>query len=166
METAFLVVIGSAVLGLLLAAIYAVAVRNDLSRRWARLMALAANVRAVRQRRQGVGRDVGRYVRRAQDNEQSVSRFGSQRGRRRGGRLIDISDTANGWPMVATTPITSQGMNVDVSSRDSETAARVALHSEAAQYNQILMAWPSCFVAQACGFRPWKYRPHGRLRRR
>lgn len=60
MKTEFLTVaVGIAVL---LCLVYCVLVRNDLARRWERLRALAANVRAFCQRRQGVGRDVARHL--------------------------------------------------------------------------------------------------------
>lgn len=150
----------------LLSLLYGVIVRNDLARRWERLRGLAANVRAARQRRQGVGHDVARHLGHAQRHEQRVTRSGSQRGRRRGGRFIDITDTSNGWPTAQTTGVTSQGMNQDIQSRDSETAARVVLHTEAEAYNALVRSWPSCIVARACGFRPWRYVQHGSRRRR
>lgn len=152
------------VLGLvaLLSLLYGVIVRNDLARRWERLRGLAANVRAARQRRQGVGHDVARHLVHAQRHEQRVTRSGAQRGQRRGGRLIDVSDLSNGWPTAGTTGVTSQGMSQDIQSRDAETAARLALHSEAEAYNALVRSWPSCIVAQMCGFRPWRYKQHGR----
>ena len=151
-----------AVLGLvaLLSLLYGVSVRNDLARRWERLRGLAANVRAARQRRQGVGHDVGRHLKYAQRHEQRVTRSGSQRGRRRGGRFIDVSDLSNGWPTAGTTGVTSQGMSQDIQSRDSETAVRDILHAESQVYNAIVRSWPSCIVARACGFRPWRYAQH------
>jgi hypothetical protein len=51
-------------------------------------------------------------------------------------------------------------MNLDVQSRDAETAARLALHQEAEVFNAIITSWPSCVVAQACGYRPWRYTMH------
>lgn len=158
--TAFLVLVVLAVL------VYGVAVRNDLARRWERLLGLAANVRAARQRRQGVGRDVARHLVHAQRHERRVQHSGSQRGRRGGGRFISVTDNANGWPAVSTTGVTSQGMGLDVSARGTEIAAREALHAEAQQYNAIVKSWPSCIVAEVCGYRTWRYRqPDGRRRR-
>lgn len=148
----------------LLMLMYGVLVRNDLARRWERLRGLAANVRAARQRRQGVGHDVARHLSHAQRHEQRVMRSGSQRGGRHGGRFINVGDNANGWPSAQTTGVTSAGMNMDTQSRDSETAARMALHAEAEAYNAVVRSWPSCVVADACGFRPWRYAQHGRRR--
>jgi hypothetical protein len=151
----------------LVSLLYGVAVRNDLARRWERLKGLAANVSAARQRRQGVGSDVARHLKYAQRHEQHVTRSGSQRGRRRGGgRFIDVTDTSNGWPMAQTTGVTSQGMSQDIQSRDSETAARMALHAEAEAYNALVRSWPPCIVARACGFRTWRYERQGSGRRR
>jgi hypothetical protein len=149
------VVLGLVVLACLA---YGVIVRNDLARRWERLLGLAANVRAVRQRRQGVGYDVARHLVHAQRHERRVQHSGSQRGRRGGGKFINVADNANGWPVASTTGVTSQGMGLDVSSRDAETAARETLHAEAQQYNAIVKSWPSCIVAEACGYRTWRYR--------
>ena len=93
----FEIAIVSIVLIVLLSFLYGVITRNDLARRWERLKGLAANVRAARQRRQGVGHDVARHLKYAQKHERGVTRSGSQRGQRRGGRFIDISDVSNGW---------------------------------------------------------------------
>lgn len=139
-------------------ALYGVLVRNDLARRWERLKGLAANVRAARQRRQGVGSDVARHLKHAQKHEQQVTHTGSQRGRRRGGGFIDVSDLSNGWPVASTTGVTSQGMGLDTQSRDVETTAREALHAEAREYNAIVKSWPSCIVAEAFRYRLWQYR--------
>jgi hypothetical protein len=157
---AFLVVV------VLVTLVYGVTIRNDLARRWERLLGLAANVKAARQRRQGVGHDVARHLVHAQRHEQRIQRSGSQRGRRGGGKFINVADNANGWPGVSTTDVTSQGMGLDVSARGTETAARETLHAEAQQYNAIVKSWPSCIVAQACGYRTWRFRqPDGRRRR-
>jgi hypothetical protein len=158
------VILGIVVLLGLLTALYAVIIRNDLARRWERLRGLAANVRAIRQRRQGIGRDVARHLGHAQRHEQRVTRFGSRRGRG-GGRFISISDTSNGWPTAQSTGVTVQGMNMDTESRDSEAGARVALQAEAAAYNAIVRSWPSCIVARACGSRPWRFVQHAHRRR-
>ena len=157
-----------AVLGLatLVSLLYGVIVRNDLARRLERLRGLAANVRATRQRRQGVGHDVARHLSHAQRHEQRVTHSGARRGRRRGGRFIDVSDLSNGWPTAGTTGVTSQGMSQDIQSRDAETEARVALHAEAEKFNAIVRSWPSCIVAEMFGYRPWRYQQHGHRRRK
>ena len=149
------VVVGIAVS---LCLVYGVIVRNDLARRWERLRGLAANVRAFRQRRQGVGRDVARHLSHAQRHERRVTESGARRGRHRGGRFIDVSDLTNGWPTTSTTGVTSQAMGLDIQSRDAETAARAALHAEAQAYNTRVKSWPSKIVAEVCGYRPWQYR--------
>ena len=111
---------------------------------------ISRDVRAARQRRQGVGHDVACHLKYAQKHERGVTRSGSQRGRRRtGGRFINITDTSNGWPTAQTTGVTSQGMNQDIQSRDSETAVRMALHAEAEAYNALVRSWPPCVVARA-----------------
>jgi len=161
-----IVLFGVLMVVVLLILLYGVLVRNDLARRWERLKGLAANVRAFRQRRQGVGRDVGRHLKYAQRHEQSVTRSGARRGRGGSGRLIDVRDLSNGWPAASTTDVTSQGIGLDAQSRDAEIAARTALHAEAAAYNAIVKSWPSCIVAEVCGYRPWRYRQHGYGRRR
>ena len=53
---------------------------------------------------------------------------------------------------------TLDSLGQDIQSRDTETAARMALHAEAEAYNALTRSWPSYIVAQACGFRPWRYR--------
>lgn len=91
-----------------------------------------------------------------------------QSGARRGaggGRLIKVSDNNNGWPTPQTTSVTSQAMHMDTESRDTEMAARTALHAEAESYNAIVRSWPSCIVAKTCGFRAWRYKQHCRTRR-
>jgi hypothetical protein len=92
----------------------------------------------------------------AQRHEQRVQHSGPQRGWRGGGKFINVADNANGWPAASTTGVTSQGMGLDVSARDLETAAHEALHTEAEQYNAIVRSWPSCIVAEACGYRTWR----------
>jgi hypothetical protein len=144
--------------------IYSLLVRNDLSRRWERLVSLAANVRAARQRRQGVGRDVCRHLGKAQRHEQHVMRSGAKRGAG-GGRIIKVSDNSNGWPTAQTTSFTADAMQTDRESRDAEMAARKELHAEAEGYNAIVRSWPSCIVAKSCGFRPWRYKQHHPARR-
>ena len=57
--TVFLVFLVLIVLIGLAIGLYVWNVQHDLARRWERLRGLAANVRAIRQRRQGVGHDVG-----------------------------------------------------------------------------------------------------------
>src|SRR5438552_654581 len=121
--------------------VYGVLVRNDLARRWERLRGLAANVSAFRQRRQGVGRDVARHLSHAQRHERRVTESGARRGRYRGGRFIDVSDVNNGWPTASTTDVTSQGMGLDVRSRDAESAARAELHADAQAYNAVVKSW-------------------------
>lgn len=148
-------------------AIYTIVTRNDLARRWERLRGLAANVVALRQRRQGVQGNIARHMTGAQRHEQRVTRYGSQRGRG-SGRLV--ADIANGWPTAGVTSVTGQAMSADTQSRDSETAARLALHQEAEAYNQIVQSWPSSVVAQACGFQLWRFkgahrRHHGKFKR-
>lgn len=156
MRTEFLTVAVGIAVSLCL--LYGVLVRNDLARRWERLRGLVANVRALRQRRQGVGRDVARHLSHAQRHERAVTESGARRGRYRGGRFIDVSDVSNGWPTASTTTVTSQGMGLDIQSRDAENAARAALHAEAQAYNSVVKSWPSCIVAQMCGYRTWQYR--------
>lgn len=142
-------------------AVYGVVVRNDLARRWEGLKALAANVRAVRQRRQGVGHDIRGHVGRAERHEERVAQFGSRRGRG-GGRAVKISDNLNGWPTATTLGATTAGMAMDLQSHDSETSARNLLHDAAERYNEIVQTWPSSVVARRCGFRPWRFNSGGR----
>jgi hypothetical protein len=143
--------------------VYALLVRNDLARRWERLVSLAADVRAARQRRQGVGRDLGRHLGHAQRHEAHVMRSGARRGAG-GGRFIKISDLHNGWPTAQTNNVTAQAMNIDTESRNAEMEARRTLHAEAERYNAIVRSWPSCIVAAACGFRFWRYKQRHRRR--
>ena len=77
-----------------------------------------------------------------------------------------MADTKNGWPEARAVGIAGQAINVDNQSRDAETAARVTLHAKAADYNRIVMSWPSCTVARVCGFRPWRFVQHSRQPRR
>jgi hypothetical protein len=141
------------------AVLYAIVVRNDLARRWERLRGLAANVVALRQRRQGVQGTLTRHLTGAQRHEQRVLRYGSQRGRGNGRLMADI---ANGWPTAGVTGVTGQALSVDTQSRDSETAARLALHQEAEVYNQLVRSWPRSVVARACGFELWRFKGSGR----
>lgn len=135
--------------------LYILITYNALGQERERLLALAANARAARQKRQGMGRDLSKHVGHAQHHERSVARFGSRRGRG-AGRLA--SDIANGWPMVVSTHATTQAMTANADSRQAELQAREALHTSAESYNARIRQFPDCVIAGWFGFKPWRFR--------
>ena len=145
-------------------AIYATVARNDLARRYERLRGLSANVVATRERRHGVQGNIASQLAAAQRHEQKIMRYGPHRGRG-GGHLVN--DIANGWPNAGATTVTGQAMGLTAVLRNSETAARIALHEEAEKYNQVVRTWPTSLIAKAFGFQPWRFKgPSGRNRKK
>jgi hypothetical protein len=131
---------------------YTITTYNDLSRRLERLKGLLADVQRIRHRGRAVRGSVSRHVRTATRHEQRAIGNAARRGGR-GGRLLNIQDTSNGWPVVTAVGSTERGLSADIETQDREQHAWAQLHVEAQQYNALL---PSSLVAHTFGFRPWR----------
>jgi len=141
---------------------YAIWLFNDLTQRLEHLKSLAANLKAIRARGYGIGRDVARHVVAGTRHEQHVVRLGAKRGGG-GGRMIKVSDNGNGWASADALGTVNEGLSQRVRSRDAENEAARVLHAEATDYNSRLRSIPACWVGPAMGFRPWTF---GRTRQK
>lgn len=134
-------------------AIYVLYAYNDLSQRWQRLVRLWADVRAVKNRCRGVSHSVAFHLRKATRHEQAVTRHAARRGR----SARWISDLRNGWPQAAALHLARTGLQTDVQTRKEEQDAVLELNRQAEEYNSLIRCFPRCLVAQAFGFRPWRF---------
>lgn len=165
MSTDAMVILSIACAVAIIVGVYVLVTYNDLTRRWQRLLALAADVRVARRRRQGIKADMARHLGHVQHHERRVANSGSRRGR---GSGKWVSDNFNGWPALQTADLTGTGMSQDAESHNIEQAARLRLHAEAELYNQRVLRFPTRIVARWFGFRPWRFKTNGgrRFRRR
>lgn len=136
-----------------IAALYVLYAYNDLSQRWQRLVRLWADVRAVRNRCRGVAHSVAFHLRKATGHEQAVTRHAARRGR----SARWISDLSNGWPRAGALRLAQSGLQTDVQTRKEEQDAVLELNRQAEEYNTLIRCFPRCLVAQAFGFRPWRF---------
>lgn len=171
MQSGFEPMMGVLFIGLVIA-LYTWYVWNDMTRRWQRLLSLAATVKTMRLRRFGVVKAAAIGVSRAARHEQQVARLGSRRGRG-SGRFVAVTDNANGWPTAAAVGSANQGVSLAADSLDHEAAAWQSVQREAEEYNTLLRSFPRCMVADMLGFKPWSFgsnrhqgKPQRRWRRR
>ena len=152
-----LLVLGAvvALTGLCALAGYTLTTYNDLSRRLERLKTLLADVRRIGSRGHAVRVAVTRHVGTATRHERRAIGKAAQRGGR-GGRLLNIQDNANGWPLATAVVTTERGLAADIETRDREQQGWLQLHTEAQAYNARLRTFPSSVVGRAFGFRPWR----------
>jgi hypothetical protein len=156
-NTVALLVMGFLGIGALLILAYCFFLYNDLAQRLERLKGMWADIKTMESRRFRVQGQVTHRVGRSMRFESGLRQPGVDRRGARGGIGPLVVGNGNGLPN-RSTGTAQYGLTEDVRALYSESEAHVRLHREAEQYNAMLRQVPSCWVAPAMGFRPWRMR--------